>query len=167
VLACWRGNHDWGVSWYQYLPRPKCQDNTSNQATTTSFRVVYKFLLASPHIIRGHTLMVIIWTVNNPMKPDWLLNLLLVLISTVIFDSECHGTHDHIVSCRAVSRQRVGKPSRGSGYTCNNRGTVGNGVFYSVRAKGLYGGNWSKKMQLEGNRRSDRTWARKQRSSHS
>jgi hypothetical protein len=25
----------------------------------------------------------------------------------------------------------------GNGYTCNNKGTVGNGVFYAVHAKGL------------------------------
>jgi hypothetical protein len=34
-----------------------------------------------------------------------------------------------------VSRQRLGK--HGNGYACNNRGTVINGVFYSVRARGL------------------------------
>jgi hypothetical protein len=28
--------------------------------------------------------------------------------------------------------------SHGNKFTCNNRGSVGNSVFYTVRAKGLY-----------------------------
>jgi hypothetical protein len=39
-----------------------------------------------------------------------------------------------------VSRQRLGKHvPAAADKLCNNRGTVGNGVFYSVRARGLYG----------------------------
>jgi hypothetical protein len=40
---------------------------------------------------------------------------------------------NNIVACRAVFTQRLTR-SRGNGYPCNNRGTVGNGVFYTIRA---------------------------------
>jgi hypothetical protein len=38
----------------------------------------------------------------------------------------------------AIAREQFDKHSLHKGYTCNNRGAVGNGVIHAVRAKGLY-----------------------------
>jgi hypothetical protein len=54
------------------------------------------------------------------------------------------------------------EPFVGNGYACNNRGTVGNGVFYSVRAVGVIRRTIEVRIvKLEGSRHSERTSARK------
>jgi hypothetical protein len=60
---------------------------------------------------------------------------------TVAYLLNCGATETAVTSKRHVtafaSQQQLGKQVPAATHTHGNRGTVGNGVFYSVLAKGL------------------------------